>query len=175
MQKVRIPVTVDPVKSANKKVAYDGVVPGKTLTRLQESLVEPCPDPEASVEFGIDEQGISYFTGKAKVAVKVLCERCNTPLDVDILAQFAYAPVTKRQVADDFPDSYEAIEVNDFGEFNLHGLVEDELILAMPIVPKHDAKACQVDRDAMTWGEIDESDAEESENPFAVLQELKRK
>ncbi|MCK7458538.1 23S rRNA accumulation protein YceD [Idiomarina aminovorans] len=175
MQKLRIPITVDPVKSANKKLAYDGVVPGKTLKRLQESLVNSCPDPEATVEFGIDEQGISYFAGEAKVAVKVLCERCNTPLDVDILAQFAYAPVTKRQVADDFPDSYEAIEVNDFGEVNLHGLIEDELILAMPLAPKHDAKACQVDRDAMTWGEIDESVDEESDNPFAALQELKRK
>jgi uncharacterized protein len=175
MQKVRIPVMLDPVKSANKKVSYDGVVPGETLTRFQGLLVEPCQSPEVRVEFGVDEQGISYFAGDAKVAVKVNCERCNTPLAVDILAQFAYAPVTKQQGADDFPGSYEAIEANEFGEVNLHGLVEDELILAMPLAPKHDAEACQVDRDAMTWGEIDESDDDESDNPFAVLQELKRK
>ena len=175
MQKVRIPVTVDPVKCANKKVTYEGLVPAKTLTRFQELLVESCPDPDVKVEFGIDEQGISYFAGDAKVHVQVRCERCNTPLAVDIFAQFAYAPVTKRQVADDFPESYEAIEANEFGEINLHGLIEDELILAMPLVPKHDAKSCQVDRDAMTWGEIDESEKDESDNPFAVLQELKRK
>jgi uncharacterized protein len=114
MQKVRIPVTVDPVKCANKKVIYEGLVPAKTLTRFQELLVESCPDPDVKVEFGIDEQGISYFAGDAKVHVQVRCERCNTPLAVDIFAQFAYAPVTKRQVADDFPESYEAIEANEF-------------------------------------------------------------
>ena len=78
-------------------------------------------------------------------------------------------------MADDFPERYEAIEVNEFGEVNLHGLIEDELILAMPLVAKHDPKNCQVDRDAMSWGEIEEESKDESDNPFAVLQELKRK
>ena len=50
----------------------------------------------------------------------------------------------------------------------------DELILAMPLVARHAPEDCSVDRDAMTWGEIEE-DEKPSDNPFAVLQELKRK
>ena len=176
MQKVRIPVTVDPVKSANKKQTFDGLVPAKTLSRFQGLLAEACDsDPEVKVEFGIDEQGISYFAGSATTAVKLTCQRCNMPFAVDIAAQFAYAPVSSRQGTDELPERYEAIEVNEFGEVNLHGLIEDELILAMPLVAKHDPKNCQVDRDAMSWGEIEEESKDDSENPFSVLQELKRK
>lgn len=176
MQKVRIPVTVDPVKSANKKQTFDGLVPAKTLTRFQGLLAQPSDrDPDVNVEFGIDEQGVSYFAGSVTTTVKLTCQRCNEPFAVDIAAHFAYAPVSSKQSTDDLPERYEAIEVNEFGEINLHGLVEDELILAMPLVAKHDPKDCQVDRDAMTWGEIEEESKDDSENPFSVLQELKRK
>ncbi|HAR56408.1 MAG TPA: 23S rRNA accumulation protein YceD [Idiomarina baltica] len=176
MQKVRIPVSVDPVKSANKKQTFDGVVPVQTLKRLQELLAKPCEtDPNVVVEFGVDEQGMSYFSGTASVSVILTCQRCNQPFEVDITAQFAYAPVSSKQGADELPERYEAIETNEFGEVNLHGLIEDELILAMPLVARHAPEDCSVDRDAMTWGEIEEDDEKPSDNPFAVLQELKRK
>ena len=169
-------MTVDPVKSANKKQTFDGLVPVKTLTRFQGLLAEVSErDPEVSVEFGVDEQGVNYFAGSATTGVKLTCQRCNEPFAVDIATQFAYAPVTSRQVRDELPERYEAVEVNEFGEVNLHGLIEDELILAMPLVARHEPKDCQVDRDAMTWGEIDEDSKEDSKNPFSVLQELKRK
>lgn len=176
MQKVRIPVMVSPVKSANKKQTFDGVVPVGTLKRFQGLLAETSTqDPEVNVEFGIDEQGLSYFSGSATTQVKLVCQRCNEPFAVDITAQFAYAPVTSQQDAENLPERYEAAEVNEYGEINLHGLIEDELILAMPLVAMHEPEDCRVDRDAMTWGEIEEPSEEDSENPFAVLQELKRK
>ncbi|RUO81360.1 23S rRNA accumulation protein YceD [Idiomarina tyrosinivorans] len=175
MQNVRIPVQVDPVKCAVKRAQYDGVVPAQTLKRFQELLLEPSQDPIVEIGFGTDPQGLMFFSGKASVEASVKCERCGEPLAVAIEAQFAYAPVTQKQTAEDFPEAYEAIEPNEFGEIALHGLIEDELILAMPLVPKHEPSECSVDRDAMTWGEIDEEAEAKSENPFAVLQELTRK
>jgi len=176
MQKVRIPVTADPVKSANKKQTFDGVVPASTLSRFQGFLAEVSEqDPEVNVEFGIDEQGVSYFSGVASTSVKLTCQRCNEPFAVDITARFAYAPVSSQQDAEELPERYEAIEANEFGEINLHGLIEDELILAMPLVARHEPKNCRIDRDNMSWGEIEEPSEESSDNPFSVLQELKRK
>ncbi|WP_404399245.1 23S rRNA accumulation protein YceD [Idiomarina seosinensis] len=176
MQKVRIPVTADPVKSANKKQTFDGLVPATRLTRFQGMLAETShQDLEVEVKFAVDEQGISYFSGTAKTAVKLTCQRCNQPFPVDISTRFAYAPVSSEQDLEELPERYEGVEVNEFGEVNLHGLIEDELILALPLVARHEPKDCPVDRDAMTWGEIDEGSDESSENPFSVLQELKRK
>lgn len=174
MQKVRIPISVDPVKSAGKQLSYLGLVPGKNLVRLQQLLLEACPDVDCALHFGEDEQGIKVIRGEAAVTVTVACERCNDPMRLALQCDFAYAPITKRQQAADMPEQYEAVELDEFGEVNLHQIVEDELILAMPVVPKHDEHECRIKADAMQFGELDPS-AEAKENPFAVLQSLKRK
>ena len=38
----------------------------------------------------------------------------------------------------------EPIEFNEFGEIDLLGAVEDELILALPLVPMHSSEHCEV-------------------------------
>lgn len=174
MQKVRIPISVDPVKSAGKQLSYLGVVPGTSLNRLQELLVAPCADVDAELEFAVDAQNVKHMRGHAEVKVTVACERCGDPMAVELVSDFVYAPVTKRQTATDMPSEYEAIEVDELGEIQLHRIIEDELILAMPVVVKHDERECRIDSNAMQWGKID-SASEKKENPFAVLQELKRK
>lgn len=174
MQKVRVPITVDPVKSAGKQLTYIGLIPGKSLVRLQELLVEPCPDVDASLWFEVDEQSMKRIRGEAQVTVQAACERCGDTMTLPLQCSFIYAPVTKRQKATDMPEEYEPIELDELGEVNLHALVEDELILAMPVVVKHDERECRVDSNAMRFGEIDDTKGSES-NPFAVLQELKRK
>ncbi|KFZ29665.1 metal-binding protein [Pseudidiomarina atlantica] len=174
MQKVRIPISVDPVKSASKQLSYVGLVPGQNLTRLQELLVEPCADVDVELAFAIDAQGIKHIKGQANVGVTVACERCGDPMAVELASEFIYAPVTRRQTATDMPSEYEPFELDELGEVNLHRIVEDELILAMPVVVKHDERECRIDSNAMQWGDIDDA-PQEKDNPFAVLQELKRK
>lgn len=174
MQKVRIPTTVDPVKSAGKQLVYDGLVPSSALSRLQALLLTPSADVPCVISFGTDEQGIHYVQGEAATEVEVACERCNEAMSLSLSTTFQYAPVTRRQPAEDMPSQYELVELDEFGEINLHRIVEDELMLAMPVVVKHDDKDCSIDSSAMSWGKIDDS-PEPSENPFAVLQALKRK
>src|SRR5690554_252015 len=174
MQKVRVPITVDPVKSAGKQLTYLGTVPGKSLVRLQEMLIEPCADVDVSLSFDTDEQGIKRISGNAQVTVQACCERCGENMELTLASTFIYAPVTRRQAATDMPDDYEPFELDEMGEVNLHTLVEDELILAMPVVVKHDERECRVDTHAMQWGNVDDT-PDVSDNPFAVLQELKRK
>lgn len=174
MQKVRVPISVDPVKSAGKQLSYLGLIPGKNLVRLQELLVEACPDIDAQIHFDVDEQGIKVIRGHAEVTVVLACERCGDPMILPVQCDFVYAPITKRQKATDMPEEYEPIDLDELGEVNLHQIVEDELMLTMPVVPKHDEQACRIKADAMQWGELDPS-AEAKENPFAVLQSLKRK
>lgn len=174
MQKVRVPVTVDPVKSAGKQLTYDGVVPATALTRMRELLLENCADPTVQLQFAVDEQSINFVHGTAQADVCVACERCNEPMQLSVQAEFWYAPITRRQPAKELPAAYEPIELDEFGELNLHRLIEDELMLAMPVVVKHDEAECSINSQAMQWGEIDDTPAAE-DNPFAVLEKLKRK
>ncbi|RUO25635.1 23S rRNA accumulation protein YceD [Aliidiomarina minuta] len=173
MQKVRIPVSVDPVKSANKQLSYEGVVPGAGLHRLGDVIVNELQDIQVSLRFDVDEQHTSFFAGHAEAAIEVICQRCNKPMQLELKCEFHYAPLTRRQKEENIPEAYEPVELTELGEVMLHEVVEDELLLAMPIVAKHAAEDCEVDRDAMVFGEL--SEAEEKPNPFAALQDLKRK
>lgn len=174
MQKVRIPISVDPIKSAQKRLTYDGLVPSANMQRLGEAVINTPQDIEVSLRFDVDEQRISYFAGHAEATVDVLCQRCNKPMTLQLKSDFQYAPLTKRLQEDEVPQAYEAIELNDLGEVMLHDVVEDELLLTLPIVTMHAPEECDVDRDTMTYGELP-PEAEEKANPFAVLQDLKRK
>jgi len=175
MQKVKIPITLDPVKAALKRSDYDGIIPLNTLTRLAESLLDDQGEVVVQVECGTDQQGLTVLQGTANCKVHVTYERCGAAMAVELNCSFAYTPV---RAGDDaalelIPDRYDVIEKNDHGEINLRQLVEDELILALPLFPMHDEAVCAVSPAEMSWGDI--GPEPEKPNPFAILQELKKK
>jgi uncharacterized protein len=73
---------------------------------------------------------------------------------------------------EELPETFEPVEVNDHGEVDLLQLIEDELILSLPIVALHAEENCSVGPDDMTFGIIEPE--QERKNPFEVLKELKR-
>ncbi|MCH8491955.1 MAG: 23S rRNA accumulation protein YceD [Idiomarina sp.] len=172
MQKVLIPLSVDPVRNSGKRLSFDGYIPSKHLPRLNEVLASPCSDVEATLSFATDEQKIHYFRGHAKAKVELICQRCGEPMAHELAVEFQYAPITKRQTVEDLPEHYEAAELNELGEVLLHPLVEDELLLALPIVAKHTEQDCAIKSDTMSYGDIPAE--AEKRNPFAVLQKLKK-
>ncbi len=68
-------------------------------------------------------------------------------------------------------DQYEPWIIDDAKRVDPAQMVEDELILALPIVPKHDY-ACLSDD---VWQSGEESEADIPASPFAVLAALKAK
>lgn len=173
MKKVRVPITVDPVRSAGKGTTYDGLVPSSNLPRLQEILFTPSEDVEVNLAFDRDEQGIVFFNGDAKVEVTLACQRCGEPMkNMPVTVKFQYAPVNQKVTAEDLPGYYDAVEINELGEINLHEIIEDELILGLPLVAMHAVNDCAIDRNAMKFGELPPE--AEKKNPFAVLQQLKK-
>ena len=76
----------------------------------------------------------------------------------------ARASVTKRSV--------KSVQIDEFGEIDLLGMIEDEIILSLPVVPVHDSEHCEVSEADMVFGKLP---AEvEKPNPFAVLASLKK-
>lgn len=175
MQKVKIPVTIDPVKAAQKRSDYEGFVPLVNLTRLTESLLNPQGEVAVRVECGTDQQGLTVIQGSASCEVSVTCERCSESMTVSLDCNFAYTSVKPGDDAalELIPERYDVIEKNEHGEINLRQLVEDELILALPLFPMHDEAVCAVSAALMSFGDI--GPEPEKPNPFAVLAELKKK
>lgn len=177
MQKLKIPVTLDVKKAATHGTRYEGYVVLKTLKRLTEGLTSDEGDVDVILQTGIDEQGLAFLKGEVSTSVSTICQRCNEQMNIDLRADFAYTPVREGYEEDEenpLPEYYDTVEFNEFGEVALRELVEDELILALPIIPKHDPSECSVSDQDMSFGSIDEEIVEEKPNPFAVLQQLKR-
>ena len=173
MQKAKLPLTVDPIKSAQKRLDYDGIYTIKQLARLSESTEGVSTEAKVQLSFDVDAQGLKTVSGKAEVDVNLECQRCWKHFPYHCEVEFVYSPIFHLDQADALPEVYEPTLVDENGEINLLELVEDEFILALPQIPMHEKVDCEVDPHSMVFGEIPLAD--ERPNPFAVLEKLKAK
>lgn len=172
MQKVKIPLNVDPIKAALQRLDYNGIVKKEELLRLNESTSSVKTDANVQLSFDVDKQGLKVLYGKADIEVELVCQRCMQPYVEHITAEFIYTPLFKLEKIEEIPESYEVIMVNSEGIIDLLQVIEDELILAMPPVARHDLEDCSVTESDMEYGEIPEE--VQKPNPFAVLESLKK-
>jgi uncharacterized protein len=118
----------------------------------------------------------------AFASVPLVCQRCMgtvaTPLEVDQWYRF----VASEEIAMAEDDESEEDLLVMAPHFDLLAVLEDELLMALPLVPMHDecpvAPVMQVGEDALTGGDIEksvEAPSGEKPNPFAVLAQLKKK
>ncbi|RJX72030.1 23S rRNA accumulation protein YceD [Vibrio sinensis] len=173
MQKVKIPRTVDPAKSAQKRLDVNGIIQISLLKRLGESTEGVKRDAQVSLSFGLDEQRLVVISGKANVEVDLECQRCNQVFAHECEVQFTYTPYSEKSEAE-APEAYDLVDLNEYGELDLIQLVEDEFILGLPQIAMHDEADCNVNSNNMVFGEIPEEIEETKPNPFDVLKSLKR-
>lgn len=106
----------------------------------------------------------------AEAMVSLECQRCLQPVAVPLAVQrsFRFVPdeATAAQIDADSEDDVLVLT----RALDLHELVEDELILALPLVPRHDV--CPQPLEAPADGEDVPA---ERPNPFAALAALKRR
>lgn len=167
MQEVRLPVTIEPTRAAQKRLCYKGVVPAARFQRLAE-MAGVQKDVNVSLECDIDPEGRAVLKGQIDTRLQLECQRCNGNFMQDFSVQFSYSP---SKGDEELPEAYEPIELDENGEVNLHLLIEDELMLALPIVAMHPPAECGVNSDELVYGDIEPAD--ERPNPFAVLKQLK--
>ena len=176
MQKLKIPVTLDIKRAAQHETCYEGYIVLAQMKRLTVILASDQGNVDVKLQTGVDPRGLSFLKGQARVSASSICQRCNQNVNIDLLADFAYSPVKigyDDDVDNQLPDYYEPILINEFGEIGLRDLIEDELILDVPLIAMHDEQDCPAAGKDMTWGKIEEV-VEEKPNPFAVLKQLKR-
>jgi len=115
----------------------------------------------------------TWLTLSAQAIVRLQCQRCLGAVDVPIDVSRRFRFVSDETAAERLDEEIED-EVLVLGRsLDLHELVEDELLLAMPLVPRHDV--CP-DAPPLAFGdeETEEDAADERKNPFAVLAALKK-
>ncbi|GAA0336720.1 23S rRNA accumulation protein YceD [Morganella psychrotolerans] len=172
MQKIKLPLTIDAKRTAQKRLDYQGCYTPEQVTRLAESVASVDSDVDVDLRFEIDPQRLAVIKGTADVDVSLECQRCGNIFPLHVHATYCFSPVTSDEKAEALPEEYEPIDVNDFGETDLLAMIEDELILSLPVVPVHESEHCEVSDAEKVFGKLPEE--VEKPNPFAALASLKK-
>lgn len=107
---------------------------------------------------------------KARGVLPLTCQRCLGPVDVTVSIERSFRFVADEATAQAQDDGCEEDLLVTSRSFDLTGLLEDEFLMELPLVPLHEACPEPVRFSVADPGFEDESP---QENPFAVLARLK--
>ncbi len=146
----------------------ENLAPG-LLERLAPALARLAGEIEYTFLGGIDERGRPAAVLQLRARLPLRCDRCRAELDFALEAQQHYYFVASERELARIP-----VEVGDdeallgSAAFDLRGLVEDELILRLPISPRHPDCQPPVALPAAATGDGGEGTRERLQ-PFAAL------
>lgn len=166
MTKQSIPLQVYPSKLADRGAAFEEQWPIERFTRLCAVLADTSGSVEIKLAFKRENDNIIVTCALATQA-KLICQRCLTALTASLDVARTY-----QVVQEELPQmqlAYEPLEVPD-QMLDVLALLEDELLLALPIVPMHAQEQCAVDL-VVTGRSVQEEPAAIS--PFQVLAQFK--
>jgi len=167
-----LPDSVDPVRLSDIGQSFVGRLPVSRMGRLVSLLASNEGIVEVQLEFGKNENRVRYIHGQVSTELPAICQRCLEVMTVSINAAISLGLVRSIEEGERLPDGHEPL-VLDEETIVLSAIVEDELILAFPVVVLHPEGSCHINYDDKDDDEVVEE--EEKPNPFAVLAELKTK
>lgn len=155
-----------------------GEWPLDALDRLAGSVLGPEP-PGAAIHWQAEGQQRPVTGGEpeiwlhltAQACVNMRCQRClapmAVPLDLDHWVRFVRDPARAEALDAELEEDVLELE----RQMDLRELVEDELLLALPLVPRHD----ECPQPLPMGSEPADVPAPERPHPFAALEKLKKK
>ncbi|OGT36215.1 MAG: hypothetical protein A3F11_06640 [Gammaproteobacteria bacterium RIFCSPHIGHO2_12_FULL_37_14] len=165
-----IPEHVDPFRYAEQALRLSGVVNIATMSRLSSMISANSGQVVVDFHFGIDEQGITLLKGHLQTELLLQCQRCLEPYNYEIIVDFVLGVASTYDEAKGLPECYEPVLTKE-GHLALRELVEDEIILNLPLIPKHERQNCKIAL-PVTDSEVEEGKVK---SPFQVLELLKHK
>ncbi len=155
--------------------SFDGRLPLAAMARLRDLLADTEGEVRFSLEFGQDVLQVPFAELRVDAELPLTCQRSLQRFLHPVSLVQRFALIRESNGGDDAEDveasllpDYEALQLADDGLIRPAELVEDELILAVPLVPVQPGSE-SVERD---WPVTE--DEEIRANPFAALAALKK-
>jgi uncharacterized protein len=162
------PLDIDRLSDAEADV--DFAVPLAELPRLRAQLTSVSGEAHGRVHFR-RMAGVAVAELSLHGTAHLVCQRCLQTMDVDVEAATEIGLIAHEADADRVPEELEPVLAPD-GRLSVAELVEEELLLTLPIVPLHtqaEGGVCVV-ADAPSLATNGRE--EEVQKPFAQLAEL---
>lgn len=155
---------IDPYKMAKRHMSLQDKVAISSLCRASKILASDDGEVSYRVTFSIDSEDLCVIDGAIRGIVTMCCQRCLQLFKRELHCKFTVSPVQNDAAAKMLPSYYEPV-VTQNGKLDPLELLEDELILDLPIVAIHDSN----DLDCRQSMEVE---TQEVNRPFQVLRTL---
>ena len=166
-----LPTQIDPRKLALQGITLEGEFFAKHLPRLSASVEAVNSSLSATLEFTRDQSRQPLVKGEAKISVDVICQRCLDPVSIEIKAAIALQVIwSEDRIANVSPNYEPWIVVDKIADLAV--VLEDELLLALPIVNYHDPDKCT--GSALDSKAVANDEEAVADSPFSVLKQLKQ-
>lgn len=154
-----LPEAFDPRQAARSGERFAGSLPLSRFHRLTDLLVEPAGEVAVALSLETDDSGRPVVGGVIRATLGLICQRCLEPMTVELRAEPRLVVVAGEDLAPE--DGAEHVLCGPGERLALAELVEDELILGLPVVALHGAgSSCAAPAAA---------ERERRSSPFAVL------
>lgn len=136
MQTSSLPGRVDPWRLAAERGRLDGALPVAALSRLAAASHRASGLASAALSAGIDANGVRFIEGVVRAEVELVCQRCLEPFRWPLEAAVRLGLARDEAEAGRLQEPYEPLLVPE-GVVRVADLIEDELLLALPQIPRH--------------------------------------
>jgi uncharacterized protein len=163
------PLDVDRLARGKAEIEFD--VPLAELSRLKARIAGIGGSVHGAARFG---QQSGFAVAELSLAGKATlqCQRCMQTMELPIEGTSQVALILAEADAAEVPDELEPVLARE-GRISAGELVEEELLLALPIVPLHeDPRRCELPPDAPLVA--DEAAEQVTQRPFEGLADLLR-
>jgi uncharacterized protein len=156
---------VNNLEIARKQDQLEGEIDLASLERLSAMTVSEGNKPQ-KIHYQLSGSQTKFHLPSLHLSINtvlpVICQRCLESMQLEFALDYDYVLSETEPVEFEGDEEVDWLEVSP--NMNLNNLVEDELLIAMPLAPVH-----QYDCKPATY------EAGEKHNPFDVLKKLKNK
>lgn len=169
-----LPATIDPYRLAEKGARLNGVLPVRQMRRVAEICLNESGEVGVDLLFERSEvEEVCMLRGTLTAILQVTCQRCLDQMTLHLTTRPRLILLRAGIVVDDFNDEDETLVVDK--ALALSDLIEEEVLLAMPMIPMHEPEDCSagkfVSRSISPGPDVEN---QPTTNPFLVLRKRNR-
>ena len=161
-----LPERIWPFRMARGGESVDARMAVARMPRLRALLADAGAEATVQLQFDTDDAGRARIDGRVAAELSLTCQRCLQPVVIGVSSEIHLAPVESDAEARRVEDPYEPLLLTR-EPVSLRTLVEDELLLALPIVALHEGDSCRAPLESGPKPE-----PTEMAHPLAALKEL---
>ena len=162
---------------------FEGVQSLSGLPRLCAALKvagvdKPAGECRYALQFDRDALGLAYLEIRAEAELPLICQRSLDPFELPVRIEQRLGLIKREDQEATLPEDYEPVLIAEDGYIDPRALLEDELILAIPVVPvklgSTPVEQAWPAGSAEKEIETERASKQQAPQPFAALAALKK-